>query len=62
MTNYAGAVIKENDSLLNPNKAPLTAPPRAQLPGSSFSLRAAVVHVVMANRLAAPPGRKERTQ
>lgn len=42
-------------SLLKPNRAPLAKPPKAQLPGSSFSLKAAEVQVVRANRPAAPP-------
>lgn len=41
--------------LLNPIRTPLAAPPKAQLKWSSFSLIEAAVHVVKANKLAAPP-------
>ena len=47
-------------SLLKPNRAPLAKPPKAQLPGSSFSLKAAEVHVVSANRPAAPPSKRHK--
>jgi len=51
----------QRNLLASPINTALAAPPIAQLVGSSVSLIEAAVHVVNANAVAVPPGKKKTT-